>query len=135
MATNDVSASENEELQPDAPMVATSETAELHYFYEDEVLKFDRYGRVKFGLVMETYNEAGSSETESEYDDAVRKGEIRVAWHPEGLEEVIPAKLVSLIYTNKTVFFYIVVLRISIFRNLACVICVFLYFFPTDWPC
>lgn len=28
---------------------------ENHFFYEDEVLKFDKNGRVKFGLVLESY--------------------------------------------------------------------------------
>lgn len=71
----------------------TNDNSENHFFYEDEVLKFDKNGRVKFGLVLETY-EAGLSD-ESDLEDSVRKGEIRVAWHPEGFEEVINEKYVS----------------------------------------
>lgn len=67
---------------------------ENHFFYEDEVLKFDKNGRVKFGLVLESY-EANYSESESDFEDSVKKGEIRVAWHPEGNVEVIEEQYVS----------------------------------------
>lgn len=67
---------------------------ENHFFYEDEVLKFDKNGRVKFGLVLESY-EANYSESESDFEDSVKKGELRVAWHPEGNVEVIEEQYVS----------------------------------------
>lgn len=67
---------------------------ENHFFYEDEVLKFDKNGRVKFGLVLESY-EANYSESESDFEDSVKKGELRVAWHPEGSVEVIEEQYVS----------------------------------------
>lgn len=67
---------------------------ENHFFYEDEVLKFDKNGRVKFGLVLESY-EANYSESESDFEDSVKKGEIRVAWHPSGSVEVIGEQYVS----------------------------------------
>lgn len=71
----------------------TDSNYENQFFYEDEVLKFDKNGRVKFGLVLETY-EAGLTD-ESDMEDNVRRGEIRVAWHPEGVQEVIEEKFVS----------------------------------------
>lgn len=67
---------------------------ENHFFYEDEVLKFDKNGRVKFGLVLESY-EANYSESESDFEDSVKKGELRVAWHPEGSVECIEEQYVS----------------------------------------
>ncbi|KAG4067201.1 hypothetical protein HA402_000192 [Bradysia odoriphaga] len=68
---------------------------ENHFFYEDEVLKFDKNGRVKFGLVLESY-EANYSESESDFEDSVKKGEIRVAWHPQGSVEVIEEQYIGL---------------------------------------
>ncbi|KAJ6622674.1 (E3-independent) E2 ubiquitin-conjugating enzyme [Pseudolycoriella hygida] len=68
---------------------------EIHFFYEDEVLKFDKNGRVKFGLVLESY-EANYSESESDFEDSVKKGEIRVAWHPVGNVEVIEEQNIGL---------------------------------------
>lgn len=64
---------------------------ENNFFYEDEVYSLDKKGRVKFGLVMENF-EGSSSDNE---DDFLNKGEIRVAWHPNGDEEIINERAVS----------------------------------------
>lgn len=79
------------------PVVVTADSndsnIENQYFYEDEVFSISN-GRVKFGLVMETY-EAGASDTEqSDVEDNLKKGEIRVAWHPRGSQEVTDEKYV-----------------------------------------
>lgn len=64
---------------------------ENNFFYEDEVYSLDKKGRVKFGLVMENF-EGSSSDNE---EDFLNKGEIRVAWHPNGVEEIINERAVS----------------------------------------
>lgn len=66
------------------------------YFYEDEVFKFDANGRVKFGVVMETYEEAGSDTERSDHEDILKKREIRVAWHPRGTIEVTQEQYVRI---------------------------------------
>lgn len=73
----------------------TAGTADNQYFYEDEVFRIDKKGRVKFGLVLEN-SEAFSSDEEDDFDDILSKGEIRVAWHPEGKEEVLQERVVGL---------------------------------------
>lgn len=81
----------------------TDSNIENRYFYEDEVFSISN-GRIKFGLILETY-EAGASDTEqSDMEDNLKKGEIRVAWHPRGIEGVTDEKYVciylKLIYSN-----------------------------------
>lgn len=76
---------------------------ENNFFYEDEVFSLDKRGRVKFGLVMENF-EGSASDNE---DDFLNKGEIRVAWHPNGDEEIINERAVSTIYK---IFFSLCVL-------------------------
>lgn len=63
------------------------------YFYEDQVFKITTKNTVKFGLVIENYEAINS--TDDEFEDTLRKGEIRVVWHPEGREEVLPELGVS----------------------------------------
>ena len=69
--------------------------AECVVFEEDEVTIFD--GKtVKCGLVLES-SEFLSSEDEEESDFASRlkKGSIRVAWHPDGTEEELEESKVT----------------------------------------
>lgn len=94
---------------------------ENHFFYEDEVLKFDKNGRVKFGLVLESY-EANYSESESEYEDTVKKGEIRVAWHPEGNVEVIDEQYVSRLLQVVSIVFFFCRLR-NLYCNIYLIVC------------
>lgn len=69
-------------------------TADNQYFYEDEVFRIDKKGRIKFGLVLENCG-SFSSDEEDYFDDVLSKGEIRVAWHPKGKEEVLHERAVS----------------------------------------
>lgn len=73
---------------------------ENRYFYEDEVFRYDANGRVRFGLVMETFdaNNSDSEMTQSDVEDQLKKGEVRVVWHPRGSEVVMPETMVSSIY-------------------------------------
>lgn len=72
-------------------------TAEFQYFYEDEVFKINKRGQVVFGLVMENF-EANSSEEDTEEESPVKKGEIRVVWHPSGIERVISPAVSDSLY-------------------------------------
>lgn len=69
------------------------------YFYEDEVFKFDANGRVRFGVVMETYEEAASDTERSDHEDILKNREIRVAWHPRGTIEITQEQYVRIYLT------------------------------------
>ncbi|XP_055849061.1 (E3-independent) E2 ubiquitin-conjugating enzyme UBE2O [Episyrphus balteatus] len=73
---------------------AGSTSVDNQYFYEDEIFRIDKKGRVKFGLVLEN-SETFSGDDDDELD-VLSKGEIRVIWHPEGKEEVITDRVVGL---------------------------------------
>ncbi|XP_017008809.2 (E3-independent) E2 ubiquitin-conjugating enzyme UBE2O [Drosophila takahashii] len=60
---------------------------ECQFFFEDEVFRIDRRGRVHFGVVTETA-ESYSSDEDEEIDDVLGKGEVRVAFYPDGKEMV-----------------------------------------------
>nr|CAD7448041.1 unnamed protein product [Timema bartmani] len=71
--------------------------AEHQYFYEDEVFRINKKGNIEFGMVLEN-SELVSSDENSDVEEGgrMKKGHIRVAWHPSGVEEVIPEKKVHL---------------------------------------
>lgn len=79
-----------------AASATSTVVTENQYFYEDEVYKFDANGRVRFGLVMETYETGGSDMEQSDAEDQLKKREIRVAWHPRGTEEITQEQFVSI---------------------------------------
>lgn len=75
--------------------MATNFDVECQYFYEDVVYRVDKKGNVVFGIVMESDNEDLSEESsDSELSPMRKKGEIRVVWHPSGVEEVVSSKKV-----------------------------------------
>ncbi|KAK8758140.1 hypothetical protein V5799_004223 [Amblyomma americanum] len=71
------------------------------YFDEDSVYRITRKGRIEFGLVLENA-EYVTSEDEDEVGanvpqwDRMKRGHVRVAWHPKGREEVVSEKKVKL---------------------------------------
>uniref|UniRef100_A0A0V0G6I3 Putative ubiquitin-conjugating enzyme e2 o-like isoform x1 n=1 Tax=Triatoma dimidiata TaxID=72491 RepID=A0A0V0G6I3_TRIDM len=71
--------------------------AEHQYFYEDEVYRVNKKGNIEFGMVLEN-SELVSSDDDSDNEEGVKmkKGHIRVAWHPTGTEEVVSEKKVGL---------------------------------------
>lgn len=75
-------------------VVGSTSVVNNQYFYEDEIFRIDKKGRVKFGLVLEN-SETFSGDEDDELD-VLSKGEIRVIWHPEGKEEVITDRVVGL---------------------------------------
>lgn len=68
---------------------AIMRTEKNRFFYEDEVFCFDKHDRLCFGLVMETYDASYSDSEQSDVEDTLKQGEVRVAWHPRGVEEVL----------------------------------------------
>ncbi|XP_012217325.1 (E3-independent) E2 ubiquitin-conjugating enzyme UBE2O [Linepithema humile] len=82
-------------------MAAAANVApENQYFYEDVVYRVDKRGNVVFGIVMENDDQDLSEES---YDSAEdfgspkrQKGEIRMIWHPSGIEELVNCKKVHL---------------------------------------
>ncbi|XP_030370819.1 (E3-independent) E2 ubiquitin-conjugating enzyme [Scaptodrosophila lebanonensis] len=60
---------------------------ETQFFFEDEVFRIDRKGRVRFGVITET-PESYSSDEEDDTDDVLGRGEVRVAFYPDGKEIV-----------------------------------------------
>ena len=67
--------------------------ASCSVFEEDQIYAFDHLG-YKVGLVLES-SEYVSSDEEDDPDfdyDRVKRGTVRVAWHPVGMEEVVAEK-------------------------------------------
>lgn len=76
---------------------ATTVPEEYRFFFEDEVFAWDKHERLRFGLVMETYDATYSDSEMSETEEALKQGQVRVAWHPRGTEEVLSETGVSVV--------------------------------------
>ncbi|XP_014214684.1 (E3-independent) E2 ubiquitin-conjugating enzyme UBE2O [Copidosoma floridanum] len=75
----------------------TINNVDTQYFYEDVVYRVDKRGNVEFGIVMENDDQELSDESSDNEDSPKRKkGEIRVVWHPSGVEELVNSKKVHL---------------------------------------
>lgn len=65
------------------------------FFYEDEVFRVNSKGLIQFGTVVEnselvsSNDETSDSEVELHEDYKMKKGHIRVSWHPSGFTEVL----------------------------------------------
>ena len=76
-------------------------------FEEDEVYLIDEKG-YKCGLVLESAEYASSDEDEDPLNidyERVQRGTVRVAWHPNGEEQVIQEKNVRIV-TRDTISIY-----------------------------
>lgn len=72
---------------------------EYQYFYEDEVYRFNRKGKLELGMVLENAEFVSSDEEfDVDEEDKVTKGSIRVAWYPKGEEQVLQERKVTLQY-------------------------------------
>lgn len=80
-------------------MAAAANVApENQYFYEDVVYRMDKRGNVVFGIVMEN-DDLDLSEESSDNEENLpkrKKGEIRMIWHPSGVEELVNCKKVPM---------------------------------------
>jgi len=73
-----------------------SANREFQFFFDDEVFNIDRKGRVCFGIVTGTAESYSSDDDDDEeVNDVLSKGEVRVAFYPEGKEIVRTEKSVS----------------------------------------
>ena len=73
-------------------------------FEEDEVCIPTSSGGFKYGLVVESSQYLSSDEEDEEDEDRVRRGTVKVAWHPNGEETVVTEKKVAkkLIYPGSS---------------------------------
>ncbi|XP_017040016.1 (E3-independent) E2 ubiquitin-conjugating enzyme UBE2O [Drosophila ficusphila] len=78
-----------------APSKNQSGNNECQFFFEDEVFRIDKRGRVHFGVVTETA-ESYSSDEDEEMDEMLSKGEVRVAFYPDGKEVVHSEQAIGL---------------------------------------
>ncbi|KAH8268675.1 hypothetical protein KR026_011633, partial [Drosophila bipectinata] len=78
-----------------APSKTQTGNNECQFFFEDEVFRIDRRGRVHFGVITETA-ESYSSDEEEEVDEVLAKGEVRVAFYPDGKEVVHTEQAIGL---------------------------------------
>eukprot|EP00092_Neocalanus_flemingeri_P034351 GFUD01037358.1.p1 GENE.GFUD01037358.1~~GFUD01037358.1.p1 ORF type:complete len:1189 (+),score=379.97 GFUD01037358.1:41-3607(+) len=69
---------------------------DFKYFYEDEVFRITKKGALQFGMVIENAEFASSDESSDDEEQPVKVGQIRVAWYPQGLEEVVSERRVHL---------------------------------------
>ena len=66
------------------------------YFYEDVVYRVDKKGNVEFGIIMVNDDQDMSDDSSANEESPKRKkGEIRVVWHPSGVEELVNSKKVK----------------------------------------
>lgn len=72
-----------------------SGNTEFQFFFEDEVFRIDRKGRVRFGFVTGTAESYSSDDDDEEDNEVLSKGEVRVAFYPDGKEIVLTEKSVS----------------------------------------
>lgn len=75
---------------------AANVSPEKQYFYEDVVYRVDKRGNIVFGIVMEN-DDHDMSEESTDSEDSLpkrKKGEIRMIWHPSGIEEMVNCKKV-----------------------------------------
>jgi len=69
---------------------------DFKYFYEDEVFRITKKGALQFGMVIENAEFASSDESSDDDEQPVKDGQIRVAWYPQGSEEVVSERKVHL---------------------------------------
>ncbi|KAH8419184.1 hypothetical protein KR222_009243 [Zaprionus bogoriensis] len=74
-----------------------STNREFQFFFEDEVFRIDRKGRVRFGFVTGTAENYSSDDDEEEVNEVLSKGEVRVAFYPDGKEVVLAEKSIGLV--------------------------------------
>lgn len=72
------------------------------FFDEDAVYRINKKKHVDVGLVLENSEFISSDEEQSDDPDyhgweRMKKGHVRVAWYPNGAEEVLPERKVCII--------------------------------------
>ncbi|KRF83602.1 (E3-independent) E2 ubiquitin-conjugating enzyme UBE2O isoform X2 [Drosophila virilis] len=90
-------ASSNRKTAGGAAASKSSDNREFQFFFEDEVFRIDRKGRVRFGVVTGTAESYSSDDEEEEANEVLSKGEVRVAFYPDGKEIVRTEKSIGLV--------------------------------------
>lgn len=75
------------------------------YFKKDTVYRLNKKGHVEFGLILENSEFVSSDEEDepdklADWEDRMKRGHVRIAWHPKGREEVLSEKRVRLNATH-----------------------------------
>ncbi|CAB0038957.1 unnamed protein product [Trichogramma brassicae] len=92
-ASNNPASNHNLQQQQQQQQQPQFNVSDNQYFYEDLVYRVDKKGNVEFGIVMGNDDQDMSEDSSSNEDSPKRKkGEIRVVWHPSGVEELINSK-------------------------------------------
>ena len=74
-----------------------AQKSDIRYFYEDVVYRLRKKGKgLQLGMVVENSEFVSSDEDSSDDEETLKKGTIRVAWHPNGEEQVVKEKAVGL---------------------------------------
>lgn len=74
-------------------------TSNSKYFDGDCVYRITRKGRVQFGVILENAEYLSSDDEDEVYETQLtrmKRGRIRVAWHPKGQSEILSEKAVNL---------------------------------------
>jgi len=85
----------------DKKLTNTSTNIALCALFEEDVVSVAKDGQFRCGVVIESAEYVSSDEDDDDddsctaADDKLRRGTVRVAWHPEGTEEVVDEKTVS----------------------------------------
>ncbi|KAI9584977.1 (E3-independent) E2 ubiquitin-conjugating enzyme [Glossina fuscipes] len=77
------------------PVTSANTIVDKQYFYEDEVFRIDKKGRVKFGLVVETSG-FYSDEEDEEFEEPLFNGDLRVIWYPDGQDVTVKENSIGL---------------------------------------
>lgn len=80
------------------------------FFDEDAVYRINKKKFVDVGLVLENSEFISSDEEQSDDPDyhgweRMKKGHVRVAWYPNGAEEVLPERKVIFLFSVKNCYF------------------------------
>jgi len=72
----------------------------LSGLFEDDAVSLTKDGQLRCGVVVESSEDVSSDEDDGDDDSStaaekLRCGTVRVAWHPEGTEEVVDENTVS----------------------------------------
>ena len=68
--------------------------------FEQDAVSVTRDGQFRCGVVIESYEHISDEDDDDDDSctsaDKLRRGTVRVAWHPEGTEEVVDENTVSI---------------------------------------
>jgi len=80
---------------------SVSSDVTLCRLFQDDAVSVSRNGQFRCGLVTESSENVSSDEDDDDddscaADDKLRRGTVRLAWYPEGTEEVVGENTVNI---------------------------------------